>query len=98
MKGKKEDKAFTLKSLLGEALDIPADVISGVPRLLLLGNELLTVENHKGIVKYTQNEIALNSLLGMIEITGQGLELRSILPEELRINGRIEGIFIGREV
>jgi len=97
MKEKSTEKTRTIKSMLGTAFDIPADIISGVPRFVLLGNELLTVENHKGIMKYGQNEILLNSVLGMIEITGKDLELRSILPDELQISGRIEGIFVGRE-
>ena len=97
MKRKKTHKSRTLKSVLGAALEIPADVLGGVPRMTLMGGELLTVEDHKGIMKYTQNEIILNSLLGMIEVTGRELELRSILPEEIQINGLIEGIFIRRK-
>ena len=96
MKEKRTEKGHTLRSVLGAALEIPADVVGDAPRLTLLGKELLTVENHKGIMKYTQNEIILNSVLGRIEITGRDLELRSILPEELQIGGCIEGIFIGR--
>lgn len=96
-KEKRAEKARTLRSVLGAALEMPADVMSGAPLLTLLGRELLTVENHRGIMKYARDEIILDSVSGKIEITGRDLELRSILPEEIKIGGCIEGMFIGRQ-
>ena len=35
-----------------QALDLPADLLAGLPRLELIGDCQLRMENHKGILSY----------------------------------------------
>ena len=75
-----------------EALDLPGDVLAGLPHIELTGNRELRMENHKGILAYGGEEIRISG--GKLEITvrGRRLELRAMNAGELLITGSIQGV------
>lgn len=75
-----------------EALDLPGDVLAGLPHIELTGNRELRMENHKGILAYGEEEIRISG--GKLEITvrGRGLELRAMNAGQLFITGAIQGV------
>ena len=75
-----------------EALDLPGDVLAGLPHIELTGNRELRMENHKGILAYGEEEIRISG--GKLEITvrGRGLELRDMNAGQLFITGTIQGV------
>ena len=75
-----------------EALDLPGDVLAGLPHIELTGNRELRMENHKGILAYGGEEIRISG--GKLEITvrGRGLELRAMNAGQLLITGTIQGV------
>ena len=77
-----------------EMFDLPADGIAGVPRLELVGDGELRVENHKGILAYGREEIHISGGIYLIKISGQDLELRAMTGIELLITGKIAQIVL----
>ena len=77
-----------------EMFDLPADGIAGVPRLELVGDGELRVENHKGILAYGREEIHISGGIYPIKISGQDLELRAMTGIELLITGKIAQIVL----
>ena len=77
-----------------EMFDLPADGIAGVPRLELVGDGELRVENHKGILAYGREEIHVSGGIYLIKISGQDLELRAMTGIELLITGKIAQIVL----
>lgn len=75
-----------------EMFDLPADGIAGVPRLELVGDGELRVENHKGILAYGREEIHISGGIYLIKIAGRELELRAMTGVELLITGTITQI------
>lgn len=73
-------------------MDIPADVLTGLPRLELIGDNELRMENHKGILSYGSEEIHVSGGAFVVKVTGEGLELRAMTGLELLITGRIRQI------
>ena len=75
-----------------EALDLPGDVVAGLPHIELTGNRELRMENHKGILAYGGEEIRISG--GKLEITvrGRELELRAMNAGQLFITGTIQGV------
>ena len=71
---------------------LPAAALAGVPRLELVGDGELRVENHKGILAYGDEEIQVSGGVFLIQIRGSGLELRAMTGLELLITGRIDSI------
>lgn len=75
-----------------DLLDLPADALADLPRLELVGDRELRVENHKGILAYGPEEIHVSGGAFVVRITGQNLELRAMTGLELLITGRIANI------
>ena len=72
-----------------EVFDLPADAVAGVPRLELVGERELRVENHKGILAYGREEIHISGGVYIIKVVGQELELRAMTGLELLITGKV---------
>lgn len=75
-----------------ETFDLPAEALAGLPKLELVGDGELRVENHKGILAYGREEIHISGGVFLIKIAGQELELRAMTGIELLITGRITQI------
>lgn len=82
-------RRFGFLERTAEVFDLPADALAGLPKLELVGDGELRVENHKGILAYGQEEIHISGGMYLIKIVGQGLELRAMTGIELLITGKI---------
>ncbi|MBP1736807.1 MAG: hypothetical protein H6Q60_688 [Oscillospiraceae bacterium] len=72
-----------------QVFDLPADVLTGLPRLELLGDRELRMERHKGILSYGTEEIQISGGKMIVRIRGSALELKSMSTAELLITGHI---------
>ncbi|MCF8010459.1 MAG: sporulation protein YqfC [Clostridiales bacterium] len=86
------DLKMRLKEQLSEILEIPSDVILDLPKIIIMGDLHVFLENHRGIYQYNTELIRVASGEGEIEITGEGLQLRNIYPNEMCIQGQIKSI------
>ena len=77
-----------------QMFDLPADVVAGLPRLELVGDRELRMENHRGILAYGTQEIHISGGVFGVKVCGQELELRTMNAMELLITGQITGIHI----
>ena len=75
-----------------ELFDLPADIVAGGPRLELVGEHELYVENHRGILAYGDEEICVSGGNYIIRITGNNLELRAMTGIDLLITGEIKQV------
>ena len=87
MKGKKK---------LNELLEIPKEVYSNIPNIILTGFEEMIIENNKGILEYEDCFIRINTHIGIININGFNLKLEKMTEDNLKIRGEIEKIDIER--
>lgn len=72
-----------------QALELPADLAAGVPRLELTGDSQLRMENHRGILSYGTEEICVSAGAMVVRVRGEGLDLKAMTGAELLICGRI---------
>ena len=75
-----------------EALDLPGDVVAGLPHIELTGNRELRMENHKGILSYGADEIHISGGKLVVKVRGAGLELKSMNASQLLITGAIRAV------
>jgi sporulation protein YqfC len=73
-------------------LDLPQDVVQDLPRITMIGNMQLYVENHKGVLHFSNEMLKLELTKGKLEVYGKGLVIRAILSEEVFIEGSISEI------
>jgi sporulation protein YqfC len=87
-------RRFTRKwsQFTAKVLDLPQDVVQDLPRMTMIGNVQLYIENHRGVLHFTSNLLQLQLTKGRLEVHGQQLVIRAILPEEVFIEGIIAGI------
>ena len=71
------------------ALDLPKELVFNLPRIVMLSNEEVYIENYKGIVNYNDKEFRLNTNRIPIKITGTGLEIAQITADDVTISGKI---------
>lgn len=88
----KKQRRPGLMERTAELFDLPADALSSLPRLELVGDGELRMENHKGILAYGSEEIHISGGSFVVKIMGQGLELRAMTGLELLITGQIRQI------
>jgi len=75
-----------------EVLDLPGDVVAGLPRLELTGSRELRMENHKGILAYGSDEIHISGGKMVVKVRGTDLELKAMNASQLLITGDIAAI------
>ena len=75
-----------------EVFDLPGDVVAGLPRVELLGDRQLRMENHKGILAYGTEEIHISGGKLIVKVRGANLTLRAMNASELLITGDIIGV------
>lgn len=78
-----------IKNRIAESFELPKEIILDVPKLRLISNSELTIENHKGIVEYNTNLIRINSNIGVIAVGGDNLQVKEINHESVIISGEI---------
>jgi len=81
-----------IHTFAASVLDVPEDVIHDLPRITMIGNRQLYIENHRGVINFSPNELQLALTSGQIRIEGSELVIRAILPEEVFIEGTIQDI------
>ena len=88
----RERKKEGLLERTAEVFDLPADAVAGLPRVELVGDKELRMENHKGILAYGSQEIHISGGRLIVKVRGEQLELKSMNAGELLISGRIQGV------
>jgi sporulation protein YqfC len=75
-----------------DVLDLPGDLVFDLPRLTLIGGKQLYIENHRGVIHFSPQELHLELQDGTMEVEGRGLVIRAIMPDEVFVEGTILGI------
>ncbi|MGI6615273.1 MAG: sporulation protein YqfC [Dethiobacteria bacterium] len=80
------------KEVIADFFELPQEIILDLPRITLVGNMQLYIENHRGVISYNQNEVRLSVNKGEVIIRGEGLQIENLLEEELLIKGALESL------
>lgn len=72
--------------------DIPADTRGGLLHVEMTGNRELFLENFKGILELSENEVIINAGKQNLRITGDKLRIAAMNSNELRLFGIIGSI------
>ena len=74
---------------LAETLELPKEIVLNMPRLTMVGNNDIVIENYKGIIEYEDSKVRINTGIGVVRITGDRLLIREITSEDVIISGVI---------
>ncbi|WP_407268443.1 sporulation protein YqfC [Radiobacillus sp. PE A8.2] len=77
---------------LSEHLELPSDVVLELPRITTIGQLHVYIENHRGLLLFSETELRLDMDTGYLRITGERFVLKMMLPEEILLEGKIKAI------
>ena len=81
-----------LKTKLVTYIDAPKEILLDYPTASLMGNDSLTIQNHKGLIEYTDTVIRLKTALGPLRIEGCDFLIKQLNQESLQLTGVIHGL------
>ena len=84
--------AMRKRRRLNEILEIPKEIYTDIPNIIITGFEEIVIENSKGILEYEECFIKINTKIGIIDINGINLKLEKMNEENLKIIGNVETI------
>lgn len=85
-------------SRLEKILEIPQEIYSDVPKIVITGFNEMVIENFKSILEYEEFFIRINTYIGIININGYNLKLETMTNDDIKITGQIENFEIERIV
>ena len=83
---------------LDKILELPKEVYSNIPKLIVTGFDEMIIENFKGILEHEAFFVRINTYIGIININGYNLNLTNMTNEDIKVTGKIESIEIERTI
>ena len=74
---------------LAQRLDLPEEAVAGAPKVTVTGTDRVVIENHRGLLGYTEQEVEAACAHGRVRVRGAELLLRAMDEEVLVVTGRI---------
>ena len=77
---------------ISERLAIPPEAMSSVPLIQLRGKKSLCVENHNGILEYSDTMVKITVRGGSLLVRGSDIFICHMSKKCLKMHGRIVGL------
>jgi len=68
-------------------LELPTDIIAGVPRIELIGKEQCSIEPHRGLLVYTEERICIETDSGIVNVVGNHMRIKQMNASRIVISG-----------
>ncbi|KMK75953.1 sporulation protein YqfC [Alkalihalobacillus pseudalcaliphilus] len=81
-----------MRSWVTTKWQLPPDILMDLPRITMVGQLHIYIENHRGVLRFSNQELRLRLKKGQLIIKGDGFVIKTILPEELLLEGRIDQV------
>ena len=86
-----------VKQLMTQTMDLPQDVMMDLPRITMIGQLHIYIENHRGLLGFSDSEVRLMLKNGQLLIKGTSFVIKTILPEEIMLEGKIDKVYFINE-
>ena len=70
---------------IDKLLELPKEVCSDVPKIIITGFEEVIIENFKGILEYEEFLVRINTHIGIISISGYQLSLENMIDDDIKV-------------
>lgn len=81
-----------LREYIADTLRMPKDVVMDLPKVSVCGDKEVYIENHKGLLSYTDNEISVRMNDGIMYVMGVKLRIIAADAARMVINGDFTGV------
>jgi sporulation protein YqfC len=81
-----------MRNWLANKMELPADILMDLPRITMIGQIHIYIENHRGLLAFSDKEIRLLLKQGQLLVKGEDFVIKTILPEEILLEGKISQV------
>ncbi|MFT8317546.1 MAG: sporulation protein YqfC [Sporolactobacillus sp.] len=81
-----------MKKWFSEVSDIPEDIVMNLPRMTLIGQSHLSIQNYKSVITFSDKELILAMDQGELHIFGEHFMLEVILEKEILLEGFVKTV------
>ena len=87
-----ENKLYIAKETIANKLELPRDILLGLPKITILANNEINIENHKGVVIFEEEVVKVNSNVGPISIYGKEFKILFIGGNTITLSGNFKSV------
>ena len=80
-----------------EKLGTPPEVLTALPVIELTGDRAFMLEQHRGILSYTDRAVRIAVNIGCVCVTGSGLSVRVMNGRKIILCGRVDAVTFERQ-
>lgn len=78
-----------LKDQVLRAFDVPTEIVKNLPKIVMIGNQELNIENFSKLIEYTPQQIKMSTASGTLVVSGNHLEIYKMTMEYIIIRGYV---------
>ncbi|GAA0295850.1 sporulation protein YqfC [Gracilibacillus halotolerans] len=78
--------------VFSRSFELPSEVTLKLPRITLIGSIHAYIENHDGLVVFSNDKLVLDVYQGRVHITGKNFVLKMMLEHEILLEGDISDV------
>ena len=87
-----ENKMYRTKEAISNKLELPRDILLQLPKITILADNEIYIENHKGVVIFEEEEVKINSSVGPISIYGKNFKILFIGGNTITLSGNFKSV------
>ena len=88
MKKKKKSQHGLLENIV-KKMDIPEDIVFNIPRITMMANKEIRIENCKSVLEYETDKVTVSATDMLVELLGEALYINIITDDEITVSGNI---------
>ncbi len=81
-----------IREKVADAMELPKEIALSMPKITVLAGKEASVENYKGVIELSREKIRLYTAAGILNLTGENLDISAITDEDVTIQGIISKI------
>lgn len=81
-----------IRGWMSKHMELPPDVMMDLPRITMIGQIHIYIENHQGLIAFSDKELRLLLKQGQLLVKGKTFVIKTILPEEILLEGKIDEV------
>jgi sporulation protein YqfC len=81
-----------VRKWMTQKMDLPQDVMMDLPRITMIGQVHIYIENHRGLLAFSDGEVRLLIKNGQLLVKGKAFVIKTILSEEILLEGKIDQV------
>lgn len=83
-----------IREVVSGSFEMPAQVAFDLPRIMILGDGSIFVENYLALAEYKKNSVKLVTKSGLLEISGDDFEIKVMQQNNIALCGKFYGLKI----